>query len=79
MNGRAPNWPATGSHVLVRQKLKPNFLTDRPEVRNSSKRMPKTSRTTRNAKNPVPRRKPRSSALRREDGVFFMETLRPPA
>src|SRR5262245_18498439 len=35
--------------------------------------MPATRRTTSRAKNPVPRRKPRSSALRRGDGVFFME------
>src|SRR5206468_1826699 len=32
--------------------------------------MPATSRTTSSAKNPVPSRKPRSSALLREDGVF---------
>src|SRR5690349_14282091 len=71
MNGSAPNWPATGSQVVVRQKSKPNFRMESPEVRSSSKRIPRTRRTTRDAKNPVPRRKPRSSARRREEGVFI--------
>src|ERR1700736_449770 len=61
MNGRAPKLPATGSHVLVRQKLRPKRLIDNIDCRVSSKPMPKTMRTRTNAKAPVPRRNPRSA------------------
>ena len=36
MKGSAPNSPATGSHVLVRQKSKPNFWIDSHDCRASS-------------------------------------------
>ncbi len=72
MNGSAPNSPATGSQIFPVQNRKPNLAIERFEVRYSSQKMPATSRTTRNAKKPVPSRKPRSSALRRGDGVFFI-------
>src|SRR5262245_17045267 len=72
MNGSAPNSPETGSQTFPVQNLKPNFSSESCDVRKSSQKIPATSRTTSRAKNPVPRRKPRSSALRREDGVFFM-------
>src|SRR5947199_2216510 len=39
MNGRAPNWPATGSHTLVNRKAHPNFSRVRTEfLYNSSAR-----------------------------------------
>ena len=36
MNGSAPNCPATGSHVSVCQKLRPNFWIDAIDWRTSS-------------------------------------------
>src|SRR4029453_14783213 len=76
MNGRAPNSPATGSQILPVQNRKPNLSIESCEVRNSSQKMPATSRTQSGAKTPVPSRKPPSSALRREDGVFFIDGSR---
>src|SRR5215471_9494078 len=70
MNGSAPKSPATGSQVFVRQKFRPNLAMVSFESRKSSKPIPATSRTTRSAKNPVPTRKPRSSALLRRPGFF---------
>ena len=60
MNGRAPNWPATGSQVCVVQKLRPNFWMESMDSRVSSTAMPATMRTRKPAKMPVPNRKPRS-------------------
>src|SRR3954464_11281287 len=77
MNGRAPNSPETGSHVLPVQNLHPNFVSEREDVRYSSKKIAATRRTTSKAKNPVPRRKPRSSALRPRGGGFFAPALSP--
>src|SRR5215468_3519974 len=72
MNGRAPNSPATGSQPVRFQKVSPNLWMDSCEWRQSSNATPATIRMTSIAKKPVPSRKNRSSALRREDGVFDM-------
>ena len=37
MNGRAPNWPATGSHVSVCQNCQPNSCSESVDWRYSSK------------------------------------------
>ena len=39
MNGSAPNSPATGSQISVRQKLRPNFSIDSIDCRVSSNPM----------------------------------------
>src|SRR6185503_2394315 len=71
MNGRAPNSPETGSQILPVQNRKPNLSIESCEVRKSSQKMPATSTTTSRAKNPVPSRNPRSSALRHDVVVFL--------
>ena len=60
MNGSAPNSPATGSQVSVRQKLKPNFWIDSIDCRVSSKPIATTISTRTSANAPVPSLKPRS-------------------
>jgi hypothetical protein len=56
MKGNAPNSPATGSHVRVRQNEKPNLRTDSIESFTSTTRMPRTTAMTRTATAPVPAR-----------------------
>src|ERR1700687_882193 len=72
MKGSAPKFPATGSQVFVRQNARPNFAIDSREFLKSSKPIAATSRTTRKAKIPVPRRNKRPSAPLRRDGDFIM-------
>ena len=60
MNGRAPNWPATGSHTSVTQKCRPNFSIASHDWRTSSTPIPATSSTSASANSPVPSRNPRS-------------------
>src|SRR5215208_2624368 len=60
MNGSAPNSPATGSQLLVRQKLKPNFCSDSEESFASVTPMPMTISSSAAANTPMPRRNPRS-------------------
>ena len=60
MNGRAPNSPATGSHVVVRQKLRPNFSIDIIDWRASSTPIATTMTMRTSANAPVPSRNPRS-------------------
>src|SRR5882672_615656 len=67
MNGKAPNWPATGSQTLVRQKLKPNRRIDSIDSRVSRRAMPATRTGTRRATRPVAARKARPSRERRRD------------
>src|SRR6476660_8878874 len=69
MKGSAPNSPATGSQVSVRQKLRPNLLIDSTASRLSSKAMPATISTMRKAKKPVPSLKPRSGYRKRRVGL----------
>src|SRR5262249_8426133 len=73
MKGRAPKSPATGSQVVPFQKLNPNLAMESRDCRQSTQAMPATMTTTRRAKKPVPRRKNRSSALRRRDGLWDIE------
>src|SRR5579864_1212055 len=58
MKGSAPKLPATGSHVCVRQKSKPNFRMESIDSRASSAAMPATMRISRAPKAPVPMRNP---------------------
>src|SRR5438874_4392248 len=67
MNGSAPNSPATGSQISVRQKLKPNFRIDGSDWRVSSTPIANTIRTTTSATAPVPIRKVKS----RDRSVIF--------
>ena len=60
MNGSAPNSPATGSHISVRQKASPNRWMDSSDWRTSSKPIADTISTSASANTPVPARKPRS-------------------
>src|SRR5579862_3924200 len=60
MNGRAPNWPATGSQVEVRQKLKPNFSNDSADSRVSSTPMAMTMSSNAAANAPMLKRNPGS-------------------
>ena len=62
MNGSAPNSPATGSQVSVRQKLRPNFWIESIDCRVSSNPMAQTMSTRTSANAPVPMRNPRSPA-----------------
>ena len=64
MNGRAPNSPATGSHVSVSQKLKPNSRIDSCDSRNRPTPMATTMRDQQQTANtPVPARKTSSSTV----------------
>src|SRR2546428_6583053 len=60
MNGSAPNSPATGSHVLVRQKPRPNFWIDSHESFASVKPMATTTSSNAAANAPMLTRNPRS-------------------
>src|SRR5258706_12560596 len=60
MKGSAPNSPATGSHVVVRQKLKPNRCRESQESFASVIPMATTISSSAAAKAPMPRRNPRS-------------------
>ena len=54
MNGRAPNSPATGSQVDVRQKPRPNFWIERPSTGATARnRSPTTIRIRASPKAPV--------------------------
>ncbi len=57
MNGRAPNSPATGSHVSVIQKCQPNCLMDNWDCRNSSMPIATTMAIRTSPNSPVPPRK----------------------
>ena len=57
MNGRAPNWTATGSHVSVSQNCHPNCLMDSCDWRTSSTPIPTTMTISSTPKKPVPTRK----------------------
>ena len=67
MKGNAPNWPATGSHVWVRQKSSPNLVIDSIDSRVSTIAIPTTMISNVTAKAPVPTLKPTS--VRRGPGV----------
>src|SRR6266851_6330521 len=60
MNGSAPNWPATGSQVSVRQNANPNFRMDSIDWRVSSNPIAATIATTSSANAPVASLNPRS-------------------
>ncbi len=63
MNGSAPNSPATGSQISVRQKLRPNLWIDSIDCRVSSNPMAHTISTRTSANAPVPILNPRSPVL----------------
>src|SRR5438128_4135627 len=60
MNGSAPNSPATGSHVLVRQKFNPNCCSDSHEWFASVRPMATTMSSSAAANAPMLTRNPRS-------------------
>ena len=63
MNGSAPNSPAIGSQVSVRQKSSPNFSIDSIDCRDSSKPIATTISTSASAKTPVAIRNPGSPVV----------------
>src|SRR5689334_8456270 len=65
MNGSAPKSPATGSHVVVFQKPKPNFWIDSHDSLVRTAPMPATIAMMSTANAPVTTRKPRSPWLPR--------------
>src|SRR5512136_2907964 len=79
MNGSAPNSPDTGSQVRPFQNPNPNFSIESRDWWASTTPMPRTTRQTRTAKAPVPRRKPRSLRKAVRDGRPFMSGLLDPA
>ena len=64
MKGKAPNWPATGSQTLVRQKRKPKARIESIESRVRRIAMPATRQGTSRATRPVPSLKARLSRER---------------
>src|SRR5947208_15819538 len=60
MNGSAPNSPATGSQISVRQKFIPNFWTDSTDWRASTTPIAHTRTTSRTPNVPVPIRNRKS-------------------
>src|SRR5947208_16824236 len=60
MNGSAPNSPATGSQISVRQKFIPNFWTDSTDWRASTTPIAHTRTTSRAPNVPVPMRNRKS-------------------
>src|SRR4029077_6826663 len=60
MNGSAPNSPATGSQISVRQNFSPNFWIDGNDSYARIKPMPQTRAINMKPNAPVPIRKPRS-------------------
>src|SRR5712664_2554873 len=70
-NGSAPNCPATGSQVLVRQNDRPNSRIDREECVTRITAIPATTAGTARAQSPVPIRKPRSTLLDLRQGGHF--------
>src|SRR5579872_2985081 len=65
MNGRAPNWPATGSQVSVRQNCQPNWWIEMRDCRHSSKPIAATIAMISTANKPVAARKNGSEKRRR--------------
>src|SRR5438874_2046171 len=63
MKGRAPNSPATGSQISVRQKLQPNSARDRRDSQVNWTPMATTAVTTSAPTSPLPTRKSRSPPL----------------
>jgi hypothetical protein len=66
MNGSAPNSPATGSQICVRQNARPNFVIDSIDSRVSTTAMLTTMTSRNRAKAPVPILKARSLRLTRD-------------
>jgi hypothetical protein len=58
INGSAPNSPAIGSQVLVRQNRRPNCWTDAIDWRDSSNAIATTISSSASANAPVAMRKP---------------------
>src|SRR5258708_14461347 len=75
MKGKAPNSPATGSHVVPRQKPRPNFSMESQDWLARTIPIPTTIRQIRAAKAPVPRRKPTSPRPAVRDGFLDVGSL----